>query len=50
MKTLDEKRRDEERAEKEADNLWDIWQDESIVSWKPRRMPKAITAPKRELP
>jgi len=50
MKTLAQKKADEEEQEKEQDRVWDIWQDESVVSWRPRRMPKAITAPKRDLP
>ena len=50
MKTLAEKAKDQEKKDKEHERVWDIWQDESIVSWKPRRMPKPITAPKRDLP
>ena len=50
MKTLAEKKRDEELEHEEADKAWDIWQDDSIVTWKPRKMPKPITAPKRDLP
>ena len=30
--------------------VWDVWQDETIVPWKPKDAPKAILAPKRELP
>ena len=50
MKTLAEKAAEEEEREKEAEMAWDIWEDDSIVTWKPRKMPKAITAPKRALP
>ena len=50
MKTLAEKKAEEEEQEKEAEKVWDIWEDDSIVTWRPRRMPKAITAPKRDLP
>ena len=50
MKTIAEKKSDEEARKKKEDLGWDIWQDENIVSWKPRRMPKPITAPKRDLP
>jgi len=50
MKTLAEKKLEEEEKEKEAEKVWDIWEDDQIVSWRPRRMPKAIVAPKRDLP
>ena len=50
MKTRDELKAEREEQEKEADKAWDIWADDSIVTWKPRKMPKAITAPKRDLP
>jgi len=30
--------------------VWDVWADETIVPWKPRDAPKAILAPKRDLP
>lgn len=50
MKTMAELEEEEREKEKEEDRAWDIWADDSIVSWKPRRMPKAITAPKRDLP
>lgn len=50
MKTLAEKAADEEELEREAEKAWDIWEDDSIVTWKPRKMPKAIVAPKRALP
>lgn len=50
MKTLAEKKAEEEAKEKEDDKIWDVWEDDTIVAWKPRRMPKPITAPKRELP
>ena len=48
MKTLAEKA--EERQEKEKERIWDIWEDDSVVTWRPRKMPKAIAAPKRDLP
>ena len=50
MKTMAEQRAEEEEKEKEAHKCWDIWEDDSIVTWKPRKMPKAIVAPKRALP
>lgn len=50
MKTLEQEKEDAENEEKEKDKCWDIWEDDSIVAWKPRKMPKAIVAPKRELP
>lgn len=50
MKTLAEKKREKEEAQEKEDAAWDIWADESIVTWRPRRMPKPITAPKRDLP
>jgi ribosome biogenesis protein ERB1 len=50
MKTIAEQKAEKEEKEKEADKCWDIWEDDSIVTWKPRKMPKAITAPKRDLP
>ena len=51
MKTLEQK--EQERTDmlrKQDEHLWDIWEDDTIVAWKPRRMPKAIVAPKRDLP
>ena len=30
--------------------MYDIWADETIVPWKPKNAPKAIPAPKRDLP
>lgn len=48
MKTLAEK--EKEREEHENEKVWDIWEDDSVVTWKPRKMPKAIAAPKRDLP
>ena len=48
MKTLAEKAK--EREEQEKEKIWDIWEDDSVVTWRPRKMPKAIAAPKRELP
>lgn len=48
MKTLAEKAK--EREEQEKEKIWDIWEDDSVVTWRPRKMPKAIAAPKRDLP
>ena len=50
MKTLAEKKAEEDEKEREQDKIWDVWEDDTIVAWKPRKMPKAITAPKRDLP
>jgi len=50
MKTPEQARLDREEKDREHSKMWDIWEDDSIVSWKPRRMPKAIVAPKRDLP
>lgn len=50
MKTLAEKKLEEEQKEKENERIWDVWEDDTIVAWRPRKMPKPITAPKRELP
>jgi len=36
---------------KESDeHVWDIWEDETIVPWRPKDAPKHIAAPKRDLP
>jgi hypothetical protein len=43
------KKRDDELREQE-EKIWDIWEDDTIVPWKPRDAPKAIHAPKRDLP
>jgi len=43
------KKRDDELKEQE-EKIWDIWEDDTIVPWKPRDAPKAIHAPKRDLP
>jgi ribosome biogenesis protein ERB1 len=50
MKTLEQEKEDRENEEKEDNKCWDIWEDDSIVAWKPRKMPKAIVAPKRDMP
>ena len=50
LKTLAEKEAEQQEKLLENTKAWDIWVDESVVSWKPRKMPKAIPAPKRELP
>lgn len=51
MKTLEEKRKDrEDMLKEEEDRLWDIWTDDTIVPWKPRDAPRAIQAPKRDMP
>lgn len=39
-----------ERIKEPQDKVWDIWQDDTIVPWKPKDGPRAIPAPKRELP
>lgn len=43
---------EEIKAEWEAlkNKVWDIWNDESITSWVPRKMPKSIPAPKKDFP
>jgi ribosome biogenesis protein ERB1 len=48
MKTLAEQAK--EREEQDKEKVWDIWLDDSVVTWRPRKMPKAIAAPKRDLP
>lgn len=51
MKTLAEKKKErEERIKKGDEHVWDIWEDETIVPWRPKDAPKHIPAPKRELP
>jgi ribosome biogenesis protein ERB1 len=50
MKTLAQKQAEQDEKEKEDERIWNVWEDDTIVAWKPRRMPKPITAPKRELP
>ena len=30
--------------------VWDIWTDDTITSFIPRKMPKSIPAPKKEYP
>jgi ribosome biogenesis protein ERB1 len=50
MKTTEQKRQEEEERRKQEEKAWDIWEDESIVTWQPRKMPKQIQAPKRDLP
>lgn len=36
---------------KERNNkIWDIWKDESITAYRPRRLPKQIDAPKKDPP
>jgi ribosome biogenesis protein ERB1 len=51
MKTLEEKRKErEEKLQPEEDRLWDIWEDDTIVPWRPKDAPKQIHAPKRDLP
>lgn len=44
--------KEEIEAERESrkEKIWDIWQDETITSWRPSRMPPAITAPKKDFP
>lgn len=50
MKTLAEKEKEQQEKERNDERVWDIWEDDSVVTWKPRKMPKAIAAPKRDLP
>jgi ribosome biogenesis protein ERB1 len=50
MKTPDQVEKERLEKENEHEKAWDIWEDDTIVAWKPRRMPKAIVAPKRDLP
>ena len=50
MKTLEEKEKERNEKDKQEEKVWDIWEDDSVVTWKPRKMPKAIAAPKRDLP
>jgi ribosome biogenesis protein ERB1 len=35
---------------KRYNNVWDIWKDESITAYRPRRLPKRIDAPKKDPP
>lgn len=39
-----------DKYNEEFEKTWDIWEDDTIVPWKPRDAPKAIVAPKRDLP
>lgn len=51
MKTLDEKKKErQEKINQLEEEVWDIWEDDSIVPWKPKDAPKKIEAPKRDLP
>ena len=50
MKTLDEKKKERDERLKGEEHVWDIWEDETIVPWKPKDAPRHIPAPKRELP
>lgn len=51
MKTLEEKKQERLRQiNEETERLWDIWEDDTIVPWKPKDAPKHIQAPKRDLP
>jgi ribosome biogenesis protein ERB1 len=41
MKTLEEKKEDRLRQlTEESERVWDIWEDDTIVPWKPRDAPK----------
>jgi hypothetical protein len=43
MKTLEEKKRErEEMIRQEEEHIWDIWQDDTIVPWRPKDAPKQI--------
>lgn len=33
MKTLAEKAAEEDRKRQESDKVWDIWEDDSVVTW-----------------
>ena len=35
---------------KKFNKIWDIWSDETITSYRPRRLPKQIDAPKKDPP
>ncbi|CAI2358858.1 unnamed protein product [Moneuplotes crassus] len=35
---------------KKNEQVWDIWKDESITAFRPRRLPKQIDAPKKDPP
>jgi ribosome biogenesis protein ERB1 len=50
MKTPEEKEKDRQKQKEDEEKIWDIWEDDSIVTWKPRKMPKPVVAPKRENP
>jgi len=39
-----------DKLNEETEKTWDIWEDDQIVPWKPKDAPKAIVAPKRDLP
>ena len=51
MKTLAEKQKErEEMIREQEEKVWDIWEDDTIVPWRPRGAPRQIKAPKRDLP
>lgn len=51
MKTLEQKKQERlDRINEGEEQIWDIWEDETIVPWKPKDAPKHIAAPKRDLP
>jgi len=50
MKTNEELKKEKEEKRQEGEKVWDIWEDETIVPWRPKDAPKHITAPKRDLP
>ena len=51
MKTLEEKKKERDERLKDAEeHVWDIWEDETIVPWRPKDAPRHIPAPKRDLP
>ena len=51
MKTLAEKKKErEEMIREQEEKVWDIWEDDTIVPWRPKGAPKQIKAPKRDLP
>jgi hypothetical protein len=41
MKTLAEKKKErEEMLQEQEEKVWDIWEDDTIVPWKPKGAPK----------
>lgn len=40
----------ENELKQKKERTWDVWQDESLTTWKPRKMPPTIQAPKKDPP